>query len=112
LLLDDVLCLLLRAHEQHGAALAAETVDEVEGLLQAVEGHLQVDDVDSGSLPVQEAGHLRVPAPGLVPEMHSRFEELTPRRDGHVVPLLLVVSSAGSPRPGPGALLAGRPGPP
>src|SRR5207249_4235413 len=28
-------------------------------------------------------GHLRVPPPGLVPEVHSRFEELTPRRNGH-----------------------------
>src|SRR5581483_6518600 len=47
---------------------------------------LEVDDVDARALPVQVPPHLRVPAPGLVPEVDTRLEELPPGHDGHAPP--------------------------
>ena len=82
-LLHDLLRLLLRADEQHDAAAAAEAADELVGLLEARQGLLEVDDVDAGTLPVQEAVHLRVPPARLVAEVHARFEELPPGDDRH-----------------------------
>ena len=87
-LLHDFLGLLLRADEQHDAAAAAEALHELVGLLEAREGLLEVDDVDAGTLPVQESLHLRVPPARLVAEVHARLEELPPGDDRHEALLL------------------------
>src|SRR5207249_8763778 len=68
-LLNRLLRLLLRADEQHGSASTPDLEGESVGLVEPGEGLLEVDDVDAGSLPVQEAAHLRVPAPCLVSEV-------------------------------------------
>ena len=48
-----------------------------------VERLVQIDDVDAVALAVEEALHLRVPAPGLVAEVHPGLEQLLHRDDGH-----------------------------
>src|SRR6185312_1229478 len=42
-----------------------------------------VDDVEPVALGEDEALHLRVPAPGLVPEVHTGFEHFLHGDDGH-----------------------------
>ena len=76
-LLDAVLGLLLRADEEHGAAALGEVAHERLGLLQALRGLLQVDDVDAAALAEDEALHLRVPAARLVAEMDAGLQELS-----------------------------------
>ncbi len=92
-LLDDLLGLLLGADEQDRPAATAEIADELVRLLDALEGLLEVDDVDPGSLPEQVALHLRIPPSGLVAEVHAGLEELPPGDDRHVTLLMLVSSS-------------------
>ena len=83
-LFHDLLGLLLRADEQDRPATSAQIANELVGLLDPLEGLLEVDDVDPGSLPEQIALHLRVPPPRLVAEVHAGLEELPPGDDRHV----------------------------
>src|SRR5205807_3538924 len=85
---DRLLCLLLGADEQHTAALGDRVLDEVERLLDVVEGLAQVDDVDPVALGEDEALHLRVPPPGLVSEVDAALQELAHGHYGHVRVLL------------------------
>ena len=68
-------------------------LDELVGAVDERQRLLQVDDVDAVALGEDEALHLRVPAPGLVPEVDAALEELAHRDDGHAV-FLLVTASA------------------
>src|SRR6185312_582119 len=52
------------------------------GGVDALEGLLQVDDVDPVALPEDEALHLRVPAPGLVTEVDPGLQQLLHGDDG------------------------------
>ena len=81
--LDRVLGLLLRADEQDGAAVGDEVADERVGGLDPRQRLLQVDDVDAVALAEDEALHLRVPAPGLVPEVDTGLQQLLHGDDGH-----------------------------
>ena len=63
-------------------AAGDEVADEAVGLLDQPEGLLQVDDVDAVALAEDEPLHLRVPATGLVPEVHPRLEQLPHGDDG------------------------------
>src|ERR1700680_3642 len=80
-LADNVLCLLFCADEQKYLAAARHVFDCVIDFTQLDHRLLQVDDVDAVALLENVAGHLRIPATGLVPEMDSRFEELLHRDD-------------------------------
>src|SRR5581483_7942624 len=86
LLSHDLLGLLLRPDEQHDPAAAAQVADVSVRLLEPDQRLLEVDDVDARALPVQVPPHLRVPAPGLVPEADTRLEERPPGHDGHAPP--------------------------
>ena len=75
-LLDRVAGLLLGAHEHHGAAATRDARGEVLGVAQQTLGLLEVDDVDAVPLAEDVAPHLRVPAPGLVPEVDACREQV------------------------------------
>ena len=64
-------------------------------LLDALERLLQVDDVDAVALHEDELLHLRVPAPRLMPEVDTRFEQVLHRDIGHVI---LLRGCASAPR--------------
>ncbi len=53
-----------------------EVRDELGGLLEHLQGLLQVDDVNAVALAEDVLLHLGVPALGLMPEVNSRFEQL------------------------------------
>jgi hypothetical protein len=83
LLGDGLLGLLLGADEQHGAAAGDGVLDERERVVDVGQRLLEVDDVDAVALGEDEPLHLRVPAPGLVPEVDTALEQLAHRDDGH-----------------------------
>ena len=66
------------------AAAGDEVAHEAVGAFDAGERLLEIDDVDAVALTEDEALHLRVPAPGLVPEVDAGLEHLTHGDDGHV----------------------------
>ena len=58
-----------------GAAVGDEVPREVAGVLEEVDGLLEVQDVDPVALREDVLAHLRVPAACLVPEMHACFQQ-------------------------------------
>src|SRR5262249_51835036 len=52
-------------------------LDELVGAIDEIQGLLEVDDVDAVALGEDEPLHLRVPAPGLMTEMHAALEQLS-----------------------------------
>ena len=70
-----LLGLLLRAHEQHGAALAGDLGHERVGRVQAVERLLEVDDVDVAAAAEDVGLHLGVPTARLMAEVAARVEQ-------------------------------------
>ena len=76
LLGDRLLGLLLGADEHHRAAVGDGLLDELVRAVDVGQRLLQVDDVDAVALGEDEALHLRVPAAGLVPEVHAALEQL------------------------------------
>ena len=62
--------------EEDLAAAGDGVVDELAGLLEAVEGLFEVDDVDAVFLAEQILAHLGVPALGPVAEMQAGFEQV------------------------------------
>ena len=88
--LDGLLRLLLRAHEEHGAAVLDRAAHEPVGGVDATQRLLEVDDVDAVALAEDESAHLRVPAAGLVAEVNSGLQEVLHGNDGHVCAPFLV----------------------
>ena len=90
LLGDGLLRLLLGADVEDGPAVGDGLLDELVGAVDEIQRLLQVDDVDAVALGEDEALHLRVPAPGLVPEVDAALKELPHGDDrGHAgVPFL------------------------
>ena len=84
-----ILCLLLRADEQHVAALGRQVTNEGVRGLDAGERLLEIDDVDTAALTKDEPLHLWVPTAGLVPEVHAGFQHLAHRDNSHDRCLLL-----------------------
>jgi hypothetical protein len=82
--LHRVAGLLLRAHEEHGAAAMGQRRRELLRLLDEGLRAQQVDDVDAPALAVDETAHLGVPAAGLVAEVDPGLQEL-PEVDCHVL---------------------------
>src|SRR5215470_3450030 len=81
LLRDDVLGLLLGAHEEDALAARDRVDHEVVRLAEELDRVLEVDDVNAVPGAEDVRAHLGVPALGLVPEVHARFQELA-HRDG------------------------------
>ena len=75
--------LLLGSDEQDVAAASDDLLDEVVGGVDALNGLLEVDDVDAVALGEDEALHLGVPATSLVPEVDTAVKELAHGNDGH-----------------------------
>ena len=82
--LDRVLGLLLGADEEHSAAVGDEVANEDIGLLEVVEGLMQVHNMDPRAFAVDEAFHLRVPAAGLVTEVETCLQQLLHGDYSHV----------------------------
>ena len=70
--------------EEDGAAPGHQVTDVPVGLLDALHGLAEVDQVDPVPLPQDEPAHLGVPAAGLVPEVDARAQQLLHGDDGHV----------------------------
>ena len=94
---DCLLGLPLGADEQDGAAVGDGLLDELERLVDVLQGLLQVDDVDAVAFGEDEPLHLRVPAPGLVSEMDTSVQHLAHGHDSHGPSFLVRRSVAGSP---------------
>ena len=67
----------LGADEQHAAALGHGVRHGDERLVEQRNGLREVDDVDAVAAAIDVVPHLRVPAVGLVAEVHASFEQLT-----------------------------------
>jgi hypothetical protein len=74
LLEHGVLGLLLRPDEQHAAAAGGQLADERVRLAEFLQCFLQIDDVNAVALTEDVLLHLRVPALGLVAEMHPGLQ--------------------------------------
>src|SRR5262249_55589614 len=83
LLEHGLLGLLLGADEEHRAAAGGQITDEAVGLPELLEGFLKIDDVNAVALTEDVLLHLRVPALGLMAEVHSGLEQLLHRQRGH-----------------------------
>ena len=68
--------LALGADEEHAAAFGDDVGDREQRLMQKRHGLGQIDDVDVVAGAVDERRHLRVPAMGLVTEMHASLKQL------------------------------------
>jgi len=84
LLEHRVLRLLLGADEEHATAAGGHVADERVGLAELLEGLLQIDDVDAVALTEDVLLHLRVPALGLVAEVHPGLQQFLHGKSGHV----------------------------
>src|SRR5262249_25861606 len=99
-----LLGLLLGPDEEHRAAARGQVTHEPVGLAELLEGFLKVDDVNAVALTEDVLLHLRVPALGLMAEMHSGLEQLLHRQCGHESSFgLPPPRSAGAQRPPPKA---------
>src|SRR5262245_36462825 len=79
-----VLGLLLGADEEHVATAGGRVANEAIGLAELLEGLLEIDDVDAVALSEDVLLHLRVPALGLVAEMHSGLQQFLHCQGCHV----------------------------
>ena len=79
---DGFLRLALGADEEHVLALRGHLAHEPRGVLEHLQGLLQVDDVDSVAFAEDVFFHLRIPALGLVPEVNAGFEQFLHRYCG------------------------------
>src|SRR5439155_23647511 len=68
--------LLFATNEQNLAAAACDLLEKFRCAMQLLDSLVQVDDVNLVSLLENVRLHLRVPALGLVTEMHARFKKL------------------------------------
>ena len=83
LLLDSGLGLLLGADEENVSTVSDGLLDEVERLVDVINGLLQIDDVNRVAIREDVTLHLRVPTAGLVPEVHAGFKQLAHGNDCH-----------------------------
>src|SRR5439155_26605121 len=86
LLAHGVLGLLLGADEEHLAALRREVPDEVVSVAEHLDRLLQVDDVDAVPRAEDVGLHLRIPATGLVSEVHPGLEQVLHGDVRHTIP--------------------------
>jgi hypothetical protein len=74
-LFDGFLGLALAADEEDLLVLAGEIAEEVSGLVDLIDGLLDVEDVDVVAGAHDEFFHLGVPALGLVSKVDASFDE-------------------------------------
>jgi hypothetical protein len=84
---DRLLRLLLRSNEEDLSAVGGQVAHEDVRLLHARKGLLKVDDVNAVAFHEDEALHLRIPAPSLMPEMDPGLQQLLHRDDCQCDPL-------------------------
>src|ERR1700722_1223578 len=96
---DRFLRLLLGTHVEHRAAVRDGVLDELVRAVDELQRLLQVDDVNAVALGEDEPLHLRIPAPGLMPEVNAALQQL-PHSDDR--------SHAGALPPAPPPRNAGR----
>ena len=86
---NRVLRLALGADEQDALALGREIGNERGSFFKELQRFLQIDDVDPIALAEDVLLHLRIPALGLMTEVHASFQKLFHRnRDRQVNPPL------------------------
>src|SRR5258706_12049347 len=83
-----------RSHYDDAAFIGRSGAHVLVRLIDVVEGLAQVDDVDTVALGEDEALHLRVPAPGLMPEVDTTLQQLAHGHDGHDAPSWSLVVAA------------------
>src|SRR4029453_9799221 len=83
LLEHGLLGLLLGPDEEPRPAPFRQIAHEAVGLAELLEGLLKVDDVNAVALTENVLLHLRVPALGLMAEVHSGLEQLLHRQGSH-----------------------------
>ena len=72
-LAHNLLGLALRSDKEHDAAVGHEVFDKVRRLLQLNVGLAEIDDGDALAVVENVGLGTRIPALGLVPEMHARI---------------------------------------
>ncbi len=72
---DGFLRLALGADEQHRFALRGHFGHVTHGVLEQLQGLLEIDDVDPVTFAKDVFFHLWIPALGLVPEVNACFEQ-------------------------------------
>ena len=83
LLGNRFLSLLLGADEHDGSTVGDGFLHVLVGTIDVRQRLLKIDDVDAVALGKDEALHLGVPAPGLVPKVDTTLQKLAHRDDGH-----------------------------
>jgi hypothetical protein len=73
---DGVLGVRLRADDAADAAALGDVPEELPRLVETLRRLGEIDDVDAAALGEDEAAHLRVPAPGLVAEVDTGFQQV------------------------------------
>ena len=81
---NGALGLLLGAYEKDGPTTGDQVAHVAIGLLDALEGLTQVDQVDPVALTKDESAHLGVPPASLVSKVDTGAQQLLHRDDGHV----------------------------
>ena len=76
---DCVLRLPFRADEQDAAALGDRVAHRLQGAVHHRHRLGEIEDVDVVAGPEDVLGHLRIPAVGLMSEMHASFQKLAHR---------------------------------
>ena len=76
----DVLRLPLGADEQDAAAFGDGVAHRLQCAMQHRHGLREIDDVDVVAGAEDVTTHLRVPAVGLMAEVHASFQKLTHRK--------------------------------
>jgi hypothetical protein len=74
---DGILGLALGTDEQDATALGDRVADRLQGAVEHRHRLREVDDMDVVADAEDVTGHLRVPAVGLMAEVHASFQELT-----------------------------------
>jgi hypothetical protein len=77
---DRVLRLALGADEQDAAAFGDRIADSLQCAMQQRHRLREIDNMNVVAGAEDEIAHLRVPAVGLVAEMHASFQKLTHRK--------------------------------
>ena len=72
---DRILSLPLGPDKEHVVPVGREIADKLRCLVEVVQGLLEVDNVNAVALAEDERLHLRIPAPSLMPEVDTRFEQ-------------------------------------
>ena len=95
-LLHSLLSLTLAAHEENLLVLGGKIAEESAGLVQALLGFLQVDDVDTILLGENVLLHVRVPLAGLMTKVHTGFHHLRNEFVNHCICMCCASLAAGN----------------